>query len=119
MHGSLLSKYFRKDFLLVAPHQQFGSIFDSEFCCGYCSGLNKNKQKVYNLTRKGWENPRVVADLHSSTYMVEYYYQCNNKACISFVDGKSGKKVFQKLSLFATYKVYIYVVIKFHVVATY
>jgi hypothetical protein len=31
--------------------------------------------------------------------MVEYYYQCNNKACISFVDGKSGKKVFQKLKV--------------------
>lgn len=26
MHGSLLSKYFRKDFLLVAPHQQFGLV---------------------------------------------------------------------------------------------
>jgi len=37
--------------------------------------------------------------------MVEYYYQCTNKACITCVDGKRGKKVFQKLSLFATYKV--------------
>jgi hypothetical protein len=76
-----------------------------EFCCGYCSGLNKNKEKVYNFTLRGWKTPRVVADIHSSTYMVEYYYSCTNKACITCVDGKRGKKVFQKLSLFATYKV--------------
>jgi len=26
--------------------------FDSEFCCGYCSGLNKNKEKVqFNVKR--------------------------------------------------------------------